>query len=135
MANSTGVYQLKNGNWMYRVSITVDGVKKDTTCRKKADGSPFRTKTEAKQAREDRLVEIRKNDGGAPQKIKDITLEDTCNMYLSTYSKDKATSTVVKYSSIWKNHVKPAFGKKKLSQINVNDMYGFLLKLYGNHHL
>lgn len=42
--NSTGVYKLANGNWAYRIYMTIDGKKIDTTGRKDVNGKPLESK-------------------------------------------------------------------------------------------
>mgnify|MGYP003289999183 CR=1 FL=1 len=126
--NSTGVYKLANGNWAYRIYMTIDGKKIDTTGRKDVNGKPLETKTEAKKAREQKLVELR--NGTAKKTIKDIRMSELWQAYLNQFSKDKATATVTKYSSIWKNHVKARFGDKYISKLTTADLYAFLLELY-----
>lgn len=131
MANSTGIYQLKNGNWAYRIYMTLENGKKiDTTGRKASDGSILTTKTEAKKAREQRLVELRKNNGIETGNKKSLKLSDIWKEYLDSYSSNKATATVTKYSSLWENHVKHKFGNKRISSITVDDMYKYLVELY-----
>lgn len=126
--NSTGVYKLANGNWAYRIYMTLDGKKIDTTGRKDVNGKPLETKTEAKKAREQKLVELR--NGTDKKAIKDIRMSELWQAYLNQFSKDKATATVTKYSSIWKNHVKVRFGDKYISKLTTADLYAFLLELY-----
>lgn len=51
--NDTGVFQLDNGNWAYRIYMSKDanGNKVDTTCRKDEQGNVFKTKKSAVDAR------------------------------------------------------------------------------------
>jgi len=126
-----GIFQLANGNWAYRITLYKDGKKKDTTCRRKEDGTPFKTKREAKLARESRLVEIRKGEDkivNVPKRyVKDVWQE-----YLDKDSKGKATATVRKYSSLWKNHVEAEFADKLITEITIADLQNFLQKLYSS---
>lgn len=128
MAISTGIYQLKNGNWAYRICATINSQKIDTSCRKDVNGNPFKTKTEAKKAREQRLVDLR--NGVITDKPRDIKLSDVWKAYIDDYSPNKATATVTKYKSLWDNHVNAKFGSKMISNITVADMYAFLIDLY-----
>lgn len=122
------VYQLKNGNWAYRICQTINGKKIDTTCRKDENGLPFPHKRDAQRAREQRLVDLRNDVEN--RKTKDIKLSDCWKAYLDEYSKSKATATVIKYTSLWENHVKDRFGDKWLSELTTNDLYCFLVELY-----
>lgn len=122
------VYQLKNGNWAYRICQKVNGEKIDTTCRKDENGFPFLHKRDAQRAREQRLVDLR--NGIEKKKLNDIKLSDCWKAYINEYSKSKATATVVKYTSLWENHVKDKFGDKWLSELTTDDLYCYLLELY-----
>ncbi len=129
---SSHVYQLKNGNWAYRICQTINGKKIDTTSRKDENGLPFLHKRDAQRAREQRLVDLR--NGVENKKKKDIKLSECWQAYIDQYSKDKATATVVKYNSLWKNHIKEKFGDRWLSEITVDDLYCYLLSLYKDRH-
>ena len=50
--NDTGVYQLKNGNWSFRYTITRDGKKKDVRKAKDENGNQLPTKKDAIRARQ-----------------------------------------------------------------------------------
>ncbi len=133
MASTKSVYQLKNGNWAYQIYMTLeDGTKIDTTARRASDGSGFSTKTQTKHAREQRLVELPKSNGKEPSKKKELKLSDIWKAYIDSYSSNKATATVKKYNSLWKNHVKQRLGNKYINNITVDDMYTFLVDLYEN---
>ena len=47
----TGIYQLKNGNWAFRYTLTRDGQKKDVRKAKDEQGNVLKTKREAIVAR------------------------------------------------------------------------------------
>ena len=48
-----GIYQQKNGLWMYRYTITVDGKKQEHKGTRDVFGNPLRTKKEAIKARDE----------------------------------------------------------------------------------
>ena len=128
--NDTGVFQLDNGNWAYRIYMSKDanGNKVDTTCRKDESGNPFTSKKMAVDARTKRLVELKTP---TPKKsITDVTIGKVWEEYLSTESKGKAQATVTKQKSLWKNHIKDKFEKVKLSELTVVDVETFLQELY-----
>ena len=59
--SDTGLKQLKNGNWSCRIFKKINGVQIDTTCRvDERTGSPLRTKTEARNYREYKIEQLRK---------------------------------------------------------------------------
>ena len=58
--NYTGVYQLDNNRFCYRLNINKKGVKIDTTCRLDQYGQPFTTKTAARDAYEKAKAEAEK---------------------------------------------------------------------------
>lgn len=104
--------------------------KVDTTCRKDDNGNPFKYKRDAKVAREARLNNLRNGNKLKETKEKDIMLKDLWKHYLKHDSKDRATATVTKYSSLWKNHICEKFGNKRISEISTNDMNNYLSDLY-----
>ena len=129
--NDTGLFQLENGNWAYRIFINRRDMKKiDTTCRQDENGNPFRTKKSARDAREAKLYEI-KNQSKQQSKVTDVKLEEVYNSYISSnIAKGKAHSTIRKQESMWHNHIKKNFGDKFLSEITLNDLKNYLHKLY-----
>lgn len=126
--NDVGLFQLKNGNWGYRVTITVNGKRKDTTFRKDEFGNPFTKKKEAKEAREKKIVELRQPQSQEP--FEDCKLSEMWDYYLDKVAPLKAESTVRKYTSLWTQHIKQEFGNKYISEITVPDMEAFLGDLY-----
>lgn len=128
--SDTGITQLKNGNWQYRITLAKDATGKpvDTTGRVDANGNPFATKRAAKQAREQKLVELR--DPQRSTKPKDATLQEVWDRYLKNGTTGKATATLVKQTTMWKNHISPRFGKKLISEIDQADLYDYLTQLY-----
>ena len=128
--NDVGLFQLDNGNWGFRITVMQNGKRKDTTYHRDDNGNPFKTKTSARLAREQKSQELRQPKQKAP--FTDCTLGEMWNYYLEMVAPKKARSTVKKYASIWKNHVSKAFGSKNISDINVVDLELFLQELY-NH--
>lgn len=126
--NDTGLFQLKNGNWAYRITITNNGRKKDTTFRRDDDGNPFTRKADAKKARERKLLEMRK-----PQlsgTFTDCTLKEIWACYLEKAAPGKAVSTVRKYTSLWTQHIEKKFGDTPISGITVSSLHAYLQELY-----
>lgn len=131
--NDTGLYQNKNGTWYYRIKLASDanGNPVDTTGRLDENGQPFKTKSACKKARDKRLVEFR--EAGAekrtPKEPYPATLNEIWDIFKAKDAKEKAVATVTKYESLWKNHVKPRYGNKKLKDLSVSDLKEILVDL------
>lgn len=128
--NDVGLFQWgdKKQYWGYRITITKDGKKKDTTSKKNSQGLPYATKNEAKKAREQRVIEMRSPTPTTT--IKDIQFKEIWEYYESEYSKRKAYATLKKYKSLWENHIKNKFANKFVSEITISDIEVFLQELY-----
>ncbi len=131
--SDVGLFQWgdKKQYWGYRITITKDGKKKDTTSKKNAQGLPYKTKLEAKKAREERIVEMRSPISNVNE-IKDIKLQEIWEYYENEYSKRKAYATLKKYKSLWENHIKDKFANMLISEITTSDIEVFLQELYNN---
>lgn len=55
-AQQKGAYQLPNGMWGYRYTLTVNGKKKDVKRTKDTLGNPFKTEKSALKAREAAII-------------------------------------------------------------------------------
>lgn len=128
--NDTGLFRVKNNNWAYRITITIDGKKKDTTFRRDKNGNPFTQKADAKKAREQKLLELRNLQQSRTST--DCKLKDIWERYLEKVAPGEAPSTVRKYTSLWTQHICQEFGDVLISKINVSDMSAYLQKLYDN---
>lgn len=133
--NDTGLFQLENGNWAYRIFINRKNMKKiDTTCRQDENGNPFRTKKQAREARALKLTELTTTPKEEPKeepKIKDVKLVDVYNAYMSSnIAKTKAPSTIRKQESMWENHILKNFGDKYISEISPISLKDYLHQLY-----
>ncbi len=104
---------------------------------KRMDGQPVRYKLgkamdmNVKRAREE-AVKIRAMvmNGVNPQKTrKDLRDEDTLEQMYQKFMAEKKTHLKIKtydeYQRMWKKNIKPVFGNKKLSQINVETIKRF----------
>ena len=131
-SNDTGLFQLPNGNWAYRITVKQEnGKKKDTTCRKDENGNPFKTKKQAKDARELRVVALKEEaKGNAVGGINRYTLTQVWEQYLKTEAIGKAHATIVKQKSMWNNHIKDRFGDKIVNDITKAELKGYLNLLY-----
>lgn len=129
-SSDTGLKQLKNGNWAYRVTITQNGKRKDSTFHRDDNGNPFARKIDAKRAREKKLLELR-----TPKPIETFTdckLSEIWDCYLKKVAPGKAPSTVRKYTSLWRCHIEKEFGDIYISEMNVSDMHLYLQELYNS---
>lgn len=128
--NDIGLFQLKNGNWGYRITVTVNGTKKDTTCRRDENGNPFTKKIDAKRARDKKILEMRN-----PQPadtFTDCKLYEMWDCYLKKVAPSREPSTVRKNTSLWTQHISKEFGNKNMSEINVSDLNAYLQELYNS---
>ena len=121
--NDTGIYQMENGYWYYRIKLAADanGNPVDTKKSKDENGQPFKTKSACKRARDKRLVELQ-TVGEEKREKYSATLQDMWDIFLEKDAQEKAKATVTKYSSVWKNHIKPKYGNKKLKDLSVSDL-------------
>lgn len=126
--NDTGIRQLDNGFYEYRLVINRKDFKYDSTCRLDDKGNPFKTKKAAKDARALKLVELKTN----PQshKVKDAKLIDVYNKYMESGTANKASSTITKQQSMWEQHINKNFGQRYLSEITLEDLNTYLENLY-----
>jgi|GEM_PF-306127 len=129
--NDVGLVQLKSGNWSCRLYMKDPYSDRniDTTFRRNENGEPFKTKTEAKVFRDKKIQEIRNPADDTISKTR-VRLKDVWEQYLLTDSKGKATNTVVKYKSLWKNHISKKFGDRYISDLTVQEINNFLTELY-----
>ena len=113
--DSTGVYQLKNGNWGYRFCVSVNGKSISKRCSRDAFGRILRTKKEAIQARMQAIVaehtetpveEIAKAEM-APRTVKQVFVE-----YCEKGRADRAYNTIKKQNSLWQNYLCDKFGDR-----------------------
>lgn len=124
-----GVFQLDNGYWGYRYIIKVDGKNKESKRTRDDFGNPFKTKAAASKARQQAIVN-EKIKMTIPKQIKRRTVEEVYQEYCEYGRNGKAYSTIVKQDSLWKNHIKKAFGKRDISEISVAEIQDYLAKLY-----
>ena len=125
----TGVYQLENGFWAYRYTITVNGKKKDVKRTKDGSDKPFRTQAQAAKARDAALKAAQKAiETGAPTVKK--TLQQVYDEYCEHGMRGKAYSTIRKQNSLWINHLQPRFGARYVNSISVGEINDYLTELY-----
>lgn len=128
--NDVGLFQLKNKNWGCRIYMKdPSGKQIDTTYRRDEHNEPFTTKKQAKDFRARKILEIQ-NPPEKPITVENVTFGDVWKTYLERYTSDKAISTVQRYKSLWKNHIKPRFENTTLEELTIADVEAFLRDLY-----
>lgn len=126
--NDVGIFRLNNGCWGYRVTYMLNGKRKDSTFHRDDNGNPFTKKSEAKEARAKKLIELRTPT--IQTSYTDCKLSDMWDFYKDNVAPSKATATVRKYSSLWEQHVKDKFGDRTVNDITVSELEAFLSDLY-----
>lgn len=124
-----GVYQLDNGFWGCRYTITINGKKKDFKKTKDELGKPFKTARAASRARDNYIIQekSRRTHGQLMQRV---TFEEVYKEYCEYGRNGKAYTTILKQDSLWNNHLKARFGKQFIDEITVADINDYLAELY-----
>jgi integrase len=121
-------YDDKKKKFGYRIKIKdATGEKRDRT------KCEFSLQTEAVSARRialHELKDIKPEPEQVQEPIYDKTFEDVYNKYLEDIAQKRRLSTNKKHDSLWKNHIKPYFGDKKLVEVSAGDMRKYLQQLY-----
>ena len=129
----TGVYQLNDGCWGYRYTLTVNGKKKDVKRIRDEAGNPFKSKRSAIIARTNALQQ---EFAPAPDKaIVRKTVNDVFTEFCEKGRKDRAYQTIRKQDSLWENHLKDRFGKRFVDDISVAEITDYLSELYYTENL
>ena len=124
----TGVYQLKNGNWAYRFTLTKDGHRTDIRKSKDEQGHPLKTKRDAIKAR--RAAIVLEQEKTNRRIIERKTVNEVWKEYCEKGREGKAYRTIQKQDSVWKNHIHNRFGHRCVSEISVAEVNDYLTELY-----
>lgn len=127
-----GIRQLKNGNWAYRFSISVNGKKISQRGSTNSEGQPLKTKTDAIRARK-KAIKLAQLAPLLPVKEKEpekLTVAQVFDEYREKGRSDRAYNTILKQDSLWMNHLQEAFGHRSLEEIEVAEVSDYLAKLY-----
>lgn len=131
--NNSAVYQLKNGLWAYKFCTSVNGRQITKRGRTDLDGKPLKTKAEAIRARK-KAIKMVKLAPLLPEKNKEPVngkkVREVFTEYCEKGRADRAYQTIRKQDSIWKNHLKSAFGNSIIEDITVASVNDYLAKLY-----
>ncbi len=129
----TGVFQLENGNWEYRFTITKNGKKTHYRKRKDENGNELKTQSQAKRARAAAIKKQKQEESlyyQRPDKTK--TVSQVFEEYRETGRFDKAYATIKKQDSLWRNHICEKFGERFVDDISVAEINDYLAHLYYN---
>ena len=124
--DTTGIYQLSNGHWAYRYTITNKGKRKEVRKAKDEFGNPLKTQKQAIAARKAALE--KENAPRSP--IERKTVEQLYKEYCEHGRSGKAYATIKKQDSLWKNHLQKRFGSRFLDEISVAEINDYLSSLY-----
>ena len=129
--NSVGLTQLSNGNWSCRVHMKnpYTGKVINTAYRRDENNQPFKTRKQASDFRARMIVKIN-NPTVSESKPEDKTIGDLWQVYLNGKAKEKAKATVVRYTSLWNNHIKAKFENVKVNELTTAQIEDFLRDLY-----
>lgn len=125
----TGVYQMDNGFWGYRYTITTDGKRKDVKKTKNTNGQHFKTAKAAYSARK-RAMEQEENNQKSSPSMPHVTFEEVYQEYCEQGRAGKAYQTIRKQDSLWQNHLHSRFGKRLVDDISVAEVNDYLANLY-----
>ncbi|MCT4507349.1 MAG: site-specific integrase [Tepidibacter sp.] len=120
----------KGATYSYRVNY-----KSETTGKwKTIEKGGFRTIAEAKAARAERQAEINSNPSSVLVKDKAINLEEVYNTFITKRAQCHRTkSTLKRYDSLFRNHLKPKWGNKQIEKIQATDLTDYLFSLTTTH--
>lgn len=124
-----GVYQLENGLWGYRYTVTINGKKKDVKKTRDDLGKPFKTDKAAYRARETALVKEKECRTHKP-KMARMTFQEVYQEYCEKGRSGKAYTTIRKQDSLWTNHIAARFGKRFIDEVTVAEVNDYLEELY-----
>ena len=124
-----GVYQLENGLWGYRYTVTINGKKKDVKKTKDDLGKPFKTDKAAYRARETALVKEKECRTHKP-KMARMTFQEVYQEYCEKGRSGKAYTTIRKQDSLWTNHIAARFGNRFIDEVTVAEINDYLEELY-----
>ena len=131
MADTTksGVYQLENGMWGFRYTVTYNGKRKDVKRQKDELGRILKTEKAALRARESAMLHDKMNRIKKPVE-KRMTFAEVYQEYCEMGRSGKACATIKKQDSLWKNHLAEKFGNKFIDEISVAEVNDYLSQLY-----
>ena len=124
-----GAYQLSNGFWGYRYTLTVNGKKKDVKRTKDDFGNPFKTEKAALRARDSAMLKEQITRTQKPTR-KRMKVAEVYAEYCEKGRCDKAYATIKKQDSLWENHISQRFGDRFVDDVSVSEIVDYLSELY-----
>ena len=128
-----GVFQLKRGNWGYRVLVKdEDGVTRNRRAVRDQFGHKFTTKREATIAMNE-VIQTYKGLERGKKKVPKRTVAGIFEEYRQIGRSSKAFGTIRKQDSVWENHLKADFGNRNVMEITGAEVNDYLTDLYYVH--
>ncbi len=127
--DKSGVYQLPNGYWGFRYTLTLNGKKKDIKRTKDEFGQQLKTEKSALKARESAIRAEYENRYKKADKPR-MTVKEVYQEYCQNGRNGKAYATIKKQDSLWNNHIASKFGKRFIDDISVSEVEDYLAFLY-----
>lgn len=120
----------KGATYSYRVNV-----KDELTGKwKNFEKGGFRTIAEAKAARAHKLAEVNANPSSVLAKDKAISLQEVYDEFIHKKARfDREKSTIKRYDSLFKNHLQPKWGDKKIGAIKDTELTDYLYALSATH--
>ncbi len=122
-----GVYQEEGKTTFgFRLTRKVNGVVRDT------NRGGYGSAQKAKKARDDLAYEWSHEQPQEDNNTKDYskTFQQVFDHYLENRAHIKRESTTIRHKSLWKHHIQPKWGNKKLAEVSKGEIENYLVKLY-----
>lgn len=124
--NKTGVFlDDKTNSWGYRIKM-LDGTGKKVDTRI----TGFKNMTEASTARQDKVAELKQRKPETYEKDFTKTFQQVYEHYKEHRALEKKPATIRKQDSLWKHHIQPLFGHRKLAEVSKGEIQDYLVQLY-----
>ena len=134
MDSNKSVYQLNNGMWGFRFCTRVNGKNVYRRMSTDKDGRPLKTQKAALKARAAAIAEVQNEkvmlQTPPPVQLTRKTVEEVFIEFCQKGRSDRAYQTIQKQNSLWKNHLKAAFGARWIDEISTQEVNDYLLMLY-----
>ena len=125
-----GVFQLKRGNWGYRVLVKdEDGVTRNRRAVTDQFGHKFTTKREATIAMNE-VMDLYRDIASGKKRRSKKTVTEIFEEYCEVGRSNKAFGTIRKQDSVWKIHLKKDFGDRYVTEITAAEVNDYLNDLY-----
>ncbi|MEG1564905.1 MAG: tyrosine-type recombinase/integrase [Bacteroides sp.] len=128
-ANAGLFFDNPSNSWAFRLSIIDNLGDRCDTVR-----TGYKSQAEARTGRESLRYEWKHKEPPADSNVHDYskTFAEVFAHYKAHRAQEKRPSTERKHDSLWMNHIKPAFGDRKLSEVSRAELYNYMMDLYLN---